>query len=267
MNLSFLTEVYTDKYQALQAAKWLQKNLKNSEQSEKLSQDIQEFENNLVAEHRTMLNKCPNCKINMQVCSRDILECPKCGLADTRKSYYHQPTESYLEELPKLTHKPEKHFANWLNDILAINTPKGNVLPQLVKYFIQNDTQEKMISPEDLRKILKQLKLPKYYKHTSYLYKELTNVGPPFIPHDIINTAKWYFKNINETRERLSLTGNSKAKNNPGYPYLIYKIFDLILPQDDIEKRRILNFIHLPSEATLLKRNQEWKLILDEFIS
>ena len=49
-------------------------------------------------------------------------------------------------------------------------------------------------------------------------------------------------------------------KNNPQYPYLVYKIFDLIL--DDVEKRRILQFIHLPSKSTLLKRNQEWNLIL-----
>ena len=36
MNLSVLMKLYKNKYEALQAAKWLQKNLKNSP----LSQDI-----------------------------------------------------------------------------------------------------------------------------------------------------------------------------------------------------------------------------------
>ena len=82
MNLSVLMKLHKDKYQALQAAKWLQNSLKTVE---KLSQGIQEFENNLNAEHQKMINNCPHCKINMQNFSHIILECPKCGLADTKK--------------------------------------------------------------------------------------------------------------------------------------------------------------------------------------
>ena len=118
---------------------------------------------------------------------------------------------------------------------------------------------------ESLRQILKTLKKAQYYKYTAYFYKELTGVGPPFIPRDIINRAKWYFNNFNRAREKLVVEGKL-PKNNPQYLYLIYKIFDIILDKDDKEKRRILHFIHLPANSTLLKREREWNLICKDQI-
>ena len=95
------------------------------------------------------------------------------------------------------------------------------------------------------------MKLAKYDKYTSYFYKKLTGVDPPFIPRDIISRAKWYFNKFYKARERLVVEGKL-PKNNPQYPYLVYKIFDLILVDEaNEEKRRILQFIHLPSESAL----------------
>ena len=73
----------------------------------------------------------------------------------------------------------------------------------------------------------------------------------PFIPRDVISRAKWYFNKFYNAREKLVVEGKL-PKNNPQYPYLVYKIFDLILV--DAEKRRILQFIHLPSKSTLFKK-------------
>ena len=68
---------YKNKYEALQAAKWL-KNFKTVEE------DIAACEDYMNAERRKMINKCPHCKIEMQSFSHIILECPNCGLADTK---------------------------------------------------------------------------------------------------------------------------------------------------------------------------------------
>jgi hypothetical protein len=65
------------------------------------------------------------------------------------------------------------------------------------------------------------------------------------------------FSNFIRAREHIPGLG----KNNPSYPFVIYKIFDKILPPNDKENRRIFDFIHLPSEATLQKREHEWRLI------
>ena len=137
-------------------------------------------------------NKCPHCKIEMQSFSPTTVECPKCGLADTKllMKDYHKFTNSYLEP-SKQTFDHEKHFATWINNILGINTPKEDLLPTLRHYIIKNDI--KQISVESLRLILKRLKKAKYYKYTSYFYKQLTGIDPPFIPRDTISRAKWYF--------------------------------------------------------------------------
>ena len=169
---------------------------------------------------------------------------------------YHKFTNSYLEP-SKQTFDHEKHFATWINNILGINKPKEDILPTLHNYIIKNNIST--VSIKSLRLILKTLKKAKYYKYTSYFYKELTGVDPPFIPHDIISRAKWYFNKFYKAREKLVVEGKL-PKNNPQYPYLVYKIFDLILV--DTEKRRILQFTHLPSKSTLLKRNQERALFL-----
>jgi hypothetical protein len=63
------------------------------------------------------------------------------------------------------------------------------------------------------------------------------------------------------TREKQKNNGRS---NNPSYPFLIYKIFDTILPLNDVENRRIFHFIHLPSQATLTKREKEWNLVYEK---
>ena len=208
------------KYHALQAAKWLQKNLKNSpKRVEKLSEDIAAFEDYMNEDLLLNQDKCPHCKIEMQSFSPTALECPKCGLTDTKFLM-----KDYLEP-SKQTYDHEKHFAKWINNSLGINTPKKDSLPTLRDYIIKNNLPVEQISIESLRLTLKQLKLAKYYLYTSYFYKELTGVELPFIPRDIINRAKWYFNNFYKARERLVVEGKL-PKNNPQYPYLIYKIFD-----------------------------------------
>ena len=257
MSLSVLMKFYKNKYEALQAAKWF----KNFKTVEELSEDITQFENKLNADMLLNQNKCPHCKIEMQSFSHIILECPKCGLADTKLLIkdYHKFTNSYLEP-SKQTFDHEKHFATSINNILSITKPKADIMPILWKYIKQNNI--KQISIESLHLISKTLKKAKYYKHTSYFYKKLTGIDPPFIPRDIISRAKWYFNKFYKAREKLVVEGKL-PNNNPQYPYLIYKIFDLILV--DAEKRRILQFINLPSKGTFLKRNQEWTFVLTSY--
>ena len=158
MSLSVLMNLHKDKYQSLQAAKWLKKNLnKNLKTVEELSEDITQFENKLNADMLLNQNKCPHCKLEMQSFSHIILECPKCGLADTKllMKDYHKFTNSYLEP-SKQTFDHEKHFATWINNILGINKPKEDLLPTLRHYIIKNNI--KQISVESLRLILKTLK-------------------------------------------------------------------------------------------------------------
>ena len=209
MSLSVLMKLYKNKYEALQAAKWLQKNLKTVEEDiAAFEEDIAAFEDKLNEDLLLNRNKCPHCKINMRSFSPTAVECPKCGLADTKflMKDYHKITNSYLEP-SKQTFDYEKHFAKWINNILGINISKEDIMP--IQYYGNNIEQNniRQISIQSLRLILKTLKKAKYYKYTSYFYKELTGVDPPFIPRDTISRAKWYINKFYKARERLVVEG------------------------------------------------------------
>ena len=168
MSLSVLMKLHKNKYEALQAAKWLKKNLKTV----KLKEDIAAFEDKLNEDLLLNQNKCKSCKIEMQSFSPTAVEYPKCGLADTKllMKDYHKFTNSYLEP-SKQTFHHEKHFATWINNIIGINTPKEDIMLILWKYIEQNNIEQ--ISIENLRIILKTFKRAKYYKYTSYFYKKI----------------------------------------------------------------------------------------------
>ena len=135
MSLSVLIKLHKNKYQSLQAAKWLKKNLNKSLKTvEELKEDIAAFEDKLNAD--MLQNKCPHCKVEMQIVSPTTVECPKCGLADTKllMEDYHKFTNSY-QEPSKQTFDHEKHFATWIYNILGINNPKEDLLPTLPSLY------------------------------------------------------------------------------------------------------------------------------------
>ena len=213
-------------------------------------------------------DNCKYCKIEMEIYEYDEYKlcCPKCGFVMNRDvSYVPTSTGYIIYEPSKPAFNPNRHFAEWLNQILGKIIPKDKeALKTIRRYIKRNNIRE--ISPESLRNILKDLGLSKYYKYTSFFFKELTNYGPPSIPEELMYRANFMFKNIVKTRTKICEEETSFGKNNPSYPYLIYKIFDFILPISDTESRRIFQFIHLPSDATLKKRDAEWNIILNKSV-
>ena len=103
----------------------------------------------------------------------------------------------------------------------------------------------------------KKFKPADYNKFSSYIFRELTTIGPPDIPNKYFNQARFMFSDIIKAREQIPNLG----KNISSYPYFVYKIFDKILPPNDMENRRIFYFIHLPSKATIAKKENEWNAI------
>jgi len=213
---------------------------------------------------------CPRCKISMEIydCFSPVyhydeskLCCPKCGLII--KQYddtYLLTSGGYISSPAKAVFSPNKHFANWLNQILGLTGPKDQkVIDTIKQYCLQNKINT--ISHESLRKILKALNLSKYYKYTSYFFINLTGFERPNISHELCKRANFLFRQYIQTREDIRREQPSFGPNNPPYSYLIYKIFDFLLPRDDTKNRIILHFIHLPSKATLNKRNEEWDIV------
>ena len=216
-------------------------------------------------------DKCPLCKIQMEIFDYDDCKlcCPECGcIVNTDNSYSTTP-DGYIYKPKKPEFKPHKHFAQGLDQIFGHVIPKDvDWLKTVRQYIAQNNICE--FNLETLRKILKHLKLSEYCKYTSYLIVELTGVWPPNISKEYLLRAHSLFKLVIKAREKIREENPSFGSNNPQYQYLIYKIFDVILPPDDKENRRIFHFIHLPGESTLKKRNKEWDIVwgeLNKFVS
>ena len=161
-------------------------------------------------ELQSMQNKCPHCRIDFFPPADNTVECPRCGLADTMLILkdYDKFTDSYSTP-SKQVFDHEKHFANWMNNILGISFPKKDIIPLLKDYFKKNNISKEQISINGIRQVLKHLKLPQYYKFTSYFYKEITGNELPFISRDIINRAKWYFQQFFQQRKCSTPFGRS----------------------------------------------------------
>ena len=72
----------------------------------------------------------------MQIFSPNTVGCTKCGLASPRliPMDYHQFTKSY-QEPTKQTFDQEKHFIQWVYNLLGTNSPKKDILPLLREIY------------------------------------------------------------------------------------------------------------------------------------
>jgi hypothetical protein len=113
---------------------------------------------------------------------------------------------------------------------------------------------------QDVRQELKKLNGAKYYKHAPLILKLITGISPPEIADELLTQCRMLFSDLMKLQLFLG-----SGKNSMSYQYIIYKIFNDILPEDDFENRQILNFIHLPTDKTLQRLEQEWNR-LDIFI-
>ena len=207
---------------------------------------------------------------NDEICCGNEMEegefefcCAQCGRLINKNVYYNPTPYGYISEPSKPMYNPHKHFIEIYNQIRGWLIPKdgATVLKTIYQYCYKNKITR--ITIETLRQILKKLKLSKYYKFASYFYVELTDVRPPDIPNEFMMKANTMFTQYIKTREQI-FKEKKWGPNNPPFPYLIYKIFDKILPPDDKENRRLFEFIKLPSKTTLKKRDQEWDVVYNQ---
>jgi hypothetical protein len=157
----------------------------------------------------------------------------------------------------KQTYNFETHYNQCITCILAREKePKG------LEQVLAGVRRCKPQTIQNVRQELKKINGAKYYKHAPLILKLITGVSPPEIADDLLTQCKMIFSNL----MKLQLFKGS-GKNSMSYSYIIYKIFDNILPEE-AENRKILNYIHLPSNKTLQRLEIEWHRIvpLDIFI-
>ena len=90
---------------------------------------------------------------------------------------------------------------------------------ELVKYRY-TDEEIKNLNFEKIKKILKSLKLSKFYKNISHIYSKITNYSPPSFNKEEEELLK---KMFNDIQEPYKINKPSTRKNFLSYSYVLYK--------------------------------------------
>ena len=213
---------------------------------------------------------CISCKTGLQVIEY-CLQCPRCGLIIIKNlwqgwnDHHSLPRRGRRVTPQSSSYDYRVHYKNWMGCILA----REEITPALEKVIkdVRNEWRRyPMITCIDsIRNVLKKLGHNKHYKHAPLILKRVSGVGPPDIPDNILRHCNFIFSDV--MRAYIQCFSSS---NSAGYPYIIYKIFDAILPNS---LRRVMEYIHLQRTNTITKRDKEWDVICDyipylkEFVS
>ena len=206
---------------------------------------------------------CLNCKVGLKVIEY-CLQCPNCGLIVLKN--LHEGWNGPHYPVKKSSYDYKDHFKTWMDCILA----RENITPTLER-VINDVKNEWMQYPlitciDSVRHVLKNKGHNKHYKHAPLILKKVSGVCPPELNDNYLSQCKCIFSDVMEAYKFCF-----DAPNSAGYPYIIYKILDMILPHGaeptagcGVQPRReILDFIYLQSQKTIAKRDKEWEIVLE----
>jgi hypothetical protein len=212
-------------------------------------------------------NICDYCgDIMIQTYDRTAYECIDCNLTKP----IHNTLISISKNIPRSkigNFNPERHFKTWIDRILAkesedeLRIPSlslncDQIIEKIKDSLISRSKSIEHITIDDIRLILKELRITALNKNTSLIAKKITNRSPPNITDDQYMHVHSLFVLVMEARDKIN---NINKCNRIYYPYYIAKILDIILT--DPLQRKILNYIHLHKETTLSSNDVEWSEI------
>lgn len=199
------------------------------------------------------------------------LLCTNCGSIHTligsvfeNNQFYQQEGNRYMHG----TYDPNRHCKFWIDRIQAKeNTIIDDNAINKIKQCIKKDKIEnlKNISIDQFRIYLKQTKLSKLNDHIPLIKKMITGYIPPQLNHKELHLLFNYFDKATKIYNQIK---PKEKSNSLYYPFLIWKILDLIII-DPQKKKELLLCIHLQSYETLIDNDKIWYQICkynDKFI-
>jgi hypothetical protein len=215
------------------------------------------------------LCSCGN-KMIIQSNTSELL-CTNCGSIHTLIGSVFENSQFYQQEGNRYMHgtyDPNRHCKFWIDRIQAKeNTIINDASINKIKQCIKKDKIEnlKNISIDQFRIYLKQTKLSKLNDHIPLIKKMITGYIPPQLNHKELHLLFNYFDKATKIYNQIK---PKEKSNSLYYPFLIWKIFDLIIT-DLQKKKELLNCIHLQSYETLIDNDKIWYQICkhnDKFI-
>lgn len=203
-------------------------------------------------------------KMTIQTNTSELL-CVKCGYINTLVGSVYEDSMFFMQVENRYQHgkyDPSRHCKFWIERIQAKeNTVIDKSVIEKIENCIKKDKikNTKNISVKQFRMYLKQTKLSKLNDHIPLIKKIISGYIPPQLDHKELHLLFNYFDKATKTYEVIK---PKEKKNSLYYPFLIYKILDLII-DDEEKKNGLLSCIHLQSYETLIDNDKIWKSICE----
>lgn len=182
--------------------------------------------------------------------------CGKVGGVYINGSTFKQIQETVITN--KFVYKRINYFKQWLKQIQGseiVDLP--NELIQKVKLELTKSNVKDLskIKPYLIKKILKELKEPKYYENINLIISKLTNKPPVIISNSTCVQLENMFYAIQEPYEKLK----GERTNSLSYPYIIYKLCELL------DLKNVMGCVQLLKQRDKkLQHDVTWKKIIKE---
>lgn len=222
-------------------------------------------------------DRCETCGVPMDVDpEKSELRCGGCNVVRQLVGTVFDESQFYSQEGQKSksgSFNPNRHFYHWWTHLLAREPEEeigdsedpenmyGEKLIEALRGIIRRDNKIlRFITVYDVRNMIRELSRTDLNKNVPLLMKRLTGVGPPQPGDQLTIRVERIFSVAIEIGERSRRAGRV---NRDYYPFYIGKILDAILPEKD-PLRRILYYIYLQGDDTLIADDLDWEVICDE---
>lgn len=199
------------------------------------------------------------CEQEMDLSSESFYVCYLCGKVGEifiNGRTFKQTQETFVSA--KFVYKRINYFNDWLKQIQA---SENSDIPNDVYLKVKDEIRMRnidvnKIKPYLVKKILKEMKEPKYYENINLIISKLTNKPALRIPEHIQQKLKQMFDKIQEPYETLKI---GTRTNLLSYSYLLYKFFELLDLREYLKHLQLLK-----SRDKILSHDVIWKKIIIE---
>lgn len=211
----------------------------------------------LVVKKKSM-KMCKTCNIEKtMIYNEGLYACIKCGeteycIIESEQINYKDP----MIEKPVFPYKRKNHFCEWLSQFQAkesIEIPNEDIVlikNELIKLHINTLNYTDI---DRVKKILKSLKLNKYYEHIVYIISKITCKAAPTFTRETEDKLKKMFDQIQEPFDRHC---PKDRINFLSYSYVFHKFIELLEMHDYVKC-----FPLLKSRTKLRYQDEIWKKI------
>ena len=218
---------------------------------------------------RLDFERCDACGVAMAVDpGRSELRCASCGVVRSLDGMVFEDSQFYSQEGQKSksgAFNPNRHFVFWWSHLTATEPDdelgdSAAVLGAIGAIIRRDRLVLGCLTVNDFRAMLREIGRTDLNKNIPLLMKKVTGHGPPPVPEAVSIRVENLFSKAIEISERVR---NPARSNRSYYPFYIARILESITAPDS-PVRRILYYVYMQSDETILADDEDWALICAE---